>query len=182
MNVTRMFRELLKVDKSNTLGGSRKKVTKSKSNNIRRRKVRGGADDNDGGSKEPTTFTFDGKWKCDKITETASEHKLGGEEEHTPESITKKLIDQLNSTKKLETSVDAATGTTGGAKKKKYIKGLSAKAQYKRILEKYTLLQLQKMAKAKNIKISTKKNKKISYIKKESLVNKIVKIKFPSKK
>ena len=52
------------------------------------------------------------------------------------------------------------------------------KGAYKKYLNKFTLDILQKEAKKKGIKITTKKNGKISYIKKASLINKITIKKF----
>jgi hypothetical protein len=69
-----------------------------------------------------------------------------------------------------ETTSDATQ--TGGGKIK------SAKGAYKKYLNKFNLDILQKEAKRKGIKITTKKNGKVANIKKASLINKIAAKKF----
>lgn len=52
------------------------------------------------------------------------------------------------------------------------------KLQYRKYLEKKDVIELRKSASAKGVKTTTRKNGKMQYVKKDTLVNKLVNFKF----
>lgn len=100
-------------------------------------------------------------------------YKVGGNLEGTdPHMVIANTDMIIQPTKTYSTIEPAIEPAIGGAKVKTY------KGAYKKYLNKFTLDILQKEAKKKGIKITTKKNGKTSYIKKASLINKIAIKKF----
>lgn len=184
MRIADMFNSLTKNGGKNT-----KKIVKKnqdgKSKKLSNRKYKGGGDDVD-------VNWGNTKYRCTEINEVvkpqsstspASPAKTGGYENDIK-------IEHESSNNKMDTDItnalikdiqESQTSSQTGGKTKRYVKNLSPKGQYKRYLEKMTLDKLQKMSKKYNIKITTKKNGKTVNIKKSSLVNKIVRIRYPSK-
>jgi hypothetical protein len=76
------------------------------------------------------------------------------------------------SSKPIEGTLSSSSSQLGGSPK-------TIKGKYKKFLKKFRLEILQKEAKKKGIKITKKKNGKIVNIKKDSLINKLCKHKFP---
>ena len=101
--------------------------------------------------------------------------KTGGNDAISSEHIASKPLSS-NSNDAIEVkqtgTLHDSSSQNGGGKVK------SAKGAYKKYLNKFNLDILQKEAKRKGIKITVKKNGKISNIKKASLINKIAAKKF----
>jgi hypothetical protein len=201
LSVTNMLNTIFS---KNTTGGKKnkkidvkksKKITSKKTSNKR---YKGGAE---GSTNEIDVNWGDKKYRCTELSEAVKVSappttqatpatpalKTGGVEEpkiqtlqnlpnHKDEDITAALIKDIQAS---NTKIDSSQ--SGGKKTKRFVKNLSPKGQYKRFLEKMTLDKLQKISKKYNIKITTKKNGKTVNIKKESLVNKIVRMRYPSK-
>jgi hypothetical protein len=178
---------------SKMTGGKKKtlkspKTTSKKTTNRRVvKKYRGGAEE----KVEPTIDVNwgDKKYRCTELSEAkvVAPPPLPGKArgdiqtiQDLPKNVDTDITAALiNNIKESQTKIDSSQ--TGGKKTKRYVKNLSPKGQYKRYLEKMTLDKLQKMSKKYNIKITTKKNGKMVNIKKDSLVNKLVRIRYPSK-
>lgn len=128
-----------------------------------RRKVRGGGDGE--------------KWECGKCSLVPSTPENTGGNNETPVSPPPPPTTVSVESPKDVKPVEGTVSQEGGASKK----AKTLKGAYKKFLNKFTLEKLQKEAKKRHIKITTKKNGKTLYIKKASLVNKICNIKYPSK-
>ena len=140
------------------------KQNKQNKQNQNRRKVRGGGTDEQ-------------RWECGKCSMVSSTTENTGGNNEKPETP---VSPPPSVPQEQPTEVKPVEGTVsqdgGASKKAKTLKGA-----YKKFLNKFTLEKLQKEAKKRHIKITTKKNGKTLYIKKASLVNKICNIKYPSK-
>lgn len=154
----------------NNLKGSSKTGGRSKKNNLtktRSKKLKRG------GGESEETYTCG---KCVKNEVQSSElPKLPASGGNIEEANPTPVIPDINVTEPktihvVEGTLPTTTQTGGKVK--------SVKGAYKKYLNKFKLSILQKEAKRKGIKITTKKNGKITNIKKASLINKITAKKF----
>jgi hypothetical protein len=170
-NVSDLYKNMSDLKKTSggkiTKGAQRKNKVYKRNNVNRKRYIRGGNDGGDSYSCTSCTKNVAGGETSEKFSESPSvteQSRIAIEPVIPPPHIKDPIV--VRQTGSLPNNEQ-----TGGKVK-------SAKGAYKKYLNKFNLDILQKEAKRKGIKITTKKNGKIHNIKKASLINKIAAKKF----